>query len=81
MAARPRSTLALAAFALLLVLASASDRQLLNRRPKKSPTPDTPVYTFLWADVFVHPGTDTVDGLSGLNIIGVNRTCEAACAK
>uniref|UniRef100_A0A383WN43 Apple domain-containing protein n=1 Tax=Tetradesmus obliquus TaxID=3088 RepID=A0A383WN43_TETOB len=80
MAARPRSALALAAFALLLVLASASDRQLLNRRPKRSPTPDTPDYTFSWADVFVHPGTDTVDGLSGLNIIGVNRTCEAACA-
>uniref|UniRef100_A0A383W8D1 Expansin-like EG45 domain-containing protein n=1 Tax=Tetradesmus obliquus TaxID=3088 RepID=A0A383W8D1_TETOB len=65
MAAGPRPTLLFAAFALLLVMASCSDRSLLNRRRRKtSPAPDTPLYSFAWASISSTPAG----------------TCEAACS-
>ncbi|WIA18085.1 hypothetical protein OEZ85_009566 [Tetradesmus obliquus] len=67
--AGPRPTLLLAAFALLVVLATANDSGMLRgRKFNRTFTPDPPVYSFGWAPINIHR-------------VDFNRSCETACQR
>jgi hypothetical protein len=72
MAAGPGPTLFLAAFALLVVMASCNNRGFLRMPPKGSPAPGAspapPVYSFGWAFINVHR-------------VESNRSCEFVCSR